>query len=53
MISLLTPRSQPHSDGDPLAYYDDGTHTLRLLGRVLPAPPADPVVGAFLGEGEA
>lgn len=25
--------------GEPLAYYDDGSRTLRVLGRVLPAPP--------------
>jgi hypothetical protein len=32
------------SDSEPLAYYDDGTHVLRLLGRVLPAPPAATLV---------
>jgi hypothetical protein len=25
-------------DGEPLAYYDDGTHVLRVLGRVVRAP---------------
>ena len=25
--------------GEPLAYYDDGSHALRVLGRVVAAPP--------------
>jgi hypothetical protein len=32
----------PH--GDPLAYYDDGTHALRVLGRVVPAPSGNTLV---------
>ena len=30
--------------GAPLAYYDDGTRTLRVLGRVIPAPPGRTLV---------
>jgi hypothetical protein len=30
--------------GEPLAYYDDGARALRLLGRVLPAPPGRTLV---------
>ena len=30
---------EPRLFGEPLAYYDDGSRVLRLLGRVLPAPP--------------
>lgn len=29
----------PHLHGEPLAYYDDGGRVLRILGRVLSAPP--------------
>jgi hypothetical protein len=31
-------------DGEPLAYYDDRAHVLRLLGRVLPAPRIETLV---------
>lgn len=30
--------------GEPLAYYDDGSHVLRVLGRVVPAPPGRTLV---------
>jgi hypothetical protein len=33
---------RPH--GEPLAYYDDGAHTLRVLGRVVLAPPGRTLV---------
>lgn len=36
----------PH--GTPLAYYDDGTRVLRVLGRVVPAPPGRTLV-ALIG----
>jgi hypothetical protein len=39
---------QPKGHDAPLAYYDDGVRVLRVLGRVVPAPPPGRTVVALV-----